>query len=279
MRWVAATCGAIALLTSAIACQSLAGLADFQPQSGGGGEGAAGPGDGGGSPSSQATTGTGGSPGVGGEGGSGAGSTASGGGTSSTTTTSSGGGSGGGGAGCDVDHLVISEVRTRGPDDGNQDFIELFNPTSTAVELTADFHVDARGEDAQSYGDPRWSGDGTIVIQPGKHVLLTNDAGDNPIGGATPDDVYHSGIPDGASVVLYQGTSVLDAVCFTCKTTSLGVDYVCERPELTRSSACSVAGDASVQRNRAGTVDGCADTDDNSADLSEGPSTPAGSID
>ncbi len=255
-----------------LACQSIAGLGDFQLEGAGGATttGAAGGAGGRAGPSSHASSsGAGGSGGAGGAGGD-AGTTASV--ASSSASTSSGGG------GCTLDHLVLSEVRTRGPDDGNQDFVEIFNPTDSAVTLTADFHIDARGESSGSYGT-RWTGDGSIVVPAGGRALLVNDAGDNPLGGATPDGFYASGIPDGASVVLYQGGQVLDAVCFTCAEGALGAEYLCEGSPYSRDASCAMPGDRSVQRRAKGGVDGCADTEDNAVDLTEVPSTPAGTTD
>src|SRR5688572_33335432 len=44
------------------------------------------------------------------------------------------GGPAGGGDACAAD-LVISEVRTRGTDQGDDDFVEIHNPTSQAMSL------------------------------------------------------------------------------------------------------------------------------------------------
>jgi hypothetical protein len=266
MRLLAPTASFVAAAFSAIACQNIAGLGEFTPQGddvasttgeGGGDRGGGGNGEGG-------RGATGGGSGDGGSGGEPSPTSSS---TVTSTTTSTGGG-------CTLDHLVISEVRTRGPDGGNQDFIEIFNATTAPITLGADHHIDARGEDSGNYGE-RWRGDGTITIPAGGRALLANEEDDNPLGGAEPDDVYQSGIPDGASVVLYEGETVVDAVCFTCEG-QLDEDYVCEGTPLSRGATCGDDGDASVQRRPEGGVDSCTDTDENATDLDEGPSTPEG---
>jgi hypothetical protein len=255
---------ALSILT-VVGCQAIAGLGDFAPDDGGGAAG--GPGEGGGGASASAggaapgatTAVTGASAGTGA--------------TSSTGSTSTGSGPGG----CGPDHLLVAEVRTRGPGDGNQDFIELLNPTDRTIVLDGSYRVVVRGEGASGYTD-RWTGDGSLSIGPGERLLLANAQDDNPLGDATPDAVYGSGISDGASVVLHRGDAVVDAVCFVCgEGAALGDGYVCEGAPLVRPPACDEAGDRSVQRRSAAGVDGCADSDDNSADLEDAsPSTPSG---
>ncbi len=261
-----AVLGAIAaMLGAAMGCQAVAGLGDFTPdddgattssgRGGAGGEAAASaqggaPGDGGGTTGSSTSTG----------------STAN---TATVTSTSTSTGSG-----CGVDHVVISEVRTRGPEGGNQDFIELFNPTDATVVLDTRWRLDSRGEESATY-TPRWTGDPQLTIGPGEHVLLANEEPGNPLGGATADALYNSGVPDGASVVLYRDDAVVDAVCFVCVLGELPADFECEGEPLSRDAGCQTGGDRSVNRRAAGGVAGCADTDVNAADLEDlEPSTP-----
>lgn len=261
---------ALALATGLAACQAVAGLGDFAPDDGattGSGRGGAG-----GESSSSAD---GGAPG---DGGATSGSTASSTSTvttSSTTVTSTATSTSTGG-GCAVDHVVISEVRTRGPDGGNQDFIELWNPTEATVVLDAGWSVIARGEEADNYA-PRWEGDPVLTLGPGEHALLANDEPVNPLGSAVPDALYDPGVPDGASVVLMRGEEVVDAVCFVCVREQLAGTFVCEGQPLAREAGCQTAPDRSIQRRAAGGVPGCADTDDSATDLEDvEPSTPTG---
>jgi hypothetical protein len=262
-----ATC-ALALGAGLAACQAVAGLGDFAPDDGattGSGRGGAGgdssssadggaPGDGGATVASTASSTSTGSTSIA---------------TATATSTSTGGG-------CAVDHVVISEVRTRGPDGGNQDFIELFNPTDATVVLGAEWSVIARGEEADNYA-ARWAGAPVLTLGPGQHALLANDERVNPLGGAVPDALYDPGVPDGASVVLMRGEEVVDAVCFVCKLEELPGDFECEGQPLTREPGCQTAPDRSIQRRSASGVPGCADTDDSAADLEDvEPSTPTG---
>lgn len=241
-----------------LGCQSIAGLGDFAPDDDG--STSSGPSGGGGAGGAPST------------GGSGPGTTSSTSSTSSTTTSTSTAT----GEACLADHLLLAEIRTRGPADGNQDFVEILNPTTATVTLDAEWRLEVRGEGAANYA-ARWTGNGTLSVGPGERVLLANSSEPNPLGGSTADAFYGSGISDGASVVLYQGATVIDAMCFLCDEAALDGGFVCEGSPLMRVAGCSAPGDRSVRRRSVAGVEGCADTDASTADLEEAePSTPQG---
>lgn len=259
-RTIAAALATVALAGGVVACQSIAGLGDFVPDDDGGSP-SSGPAGGGGGAGGSAPSAGGGDPG----------STAS---SSSVTTTTTS--STGTGEACAPGHLLLAEIRTRGPDDGNQDFVEILNPTGETIVLDASWRLEVQGETTESYG-VRWTGDGTLSMGPGDRLLLANSSSPNPLGGATADALYGEGIRDGASVVLYRGSTVVDALCFLCDRSSFTGEAVCEGAPLMRVAGCSEPGDRSVRRRSVAGVEGCADTGDNAADLEEvEPSTPQG---
>ena len=256
MRWVVAI-AALAGIASLLGCQSIAGLGDFAPDDDGG----------------PASTGPSGGGGAGGASSSGGGDPATTGSSSTTSTTTT---STGTGEGCFADHLLLAEVRTRGPAGGNADFVEILNPTDRTITLDASWHLDVRGETAMTY-ITRWTGDGSLSVGPGQRVLLVNEAEPNSVGGATPDGFYDQGISDGAGILLLQGETVVDAVCFLCAEGALDGEFVCEGDPLVRAGGCGDAVDRSVRRRSVAGVEGCADTGSNATDLEEAePSTPQG---
>ncbi len=61
--------------------------------------------------------------------------------------------------------FIISEFRTDGPGDGDNDFIEIMNPTDAPLSLN-NYTLDGEG---LSYGFPN------VTLQPGEHFLVTSD--------------------------------------------------------------------------------------------------------
>ena len=85
------------------------------------------------------------------------------------------------------DHVVISEVYTRGGEDGalyNVDYIELFNPTDTAVDLSGwTLQFGHRNYNNQMVYLAWLNG---CVINPGAHLLIAGESADARSGGPLP---------------------------------------------------------------------------------------------
>jgi hypothetical protein len=197
--------------------------------------------------------------------------------SSSTThsTTSAGGAGGAGGAppSCALDHLVVSELRTRGPAGATDEFVELYNPTDQDVVLDDTWVVDARSWSAGDYGQ-RWAGAGEVL--PAHHHYLIGGAG-------FVDEVADAylgsfGIADGGSLRLTHGAEIVDVLCYYFDGPSLTAlddvasPYDCEGTPISNlphdnSNAGQSNSDASLERKPGGAEGSCQDTDSSLADF------------
>jgi hypothetical protein len=180
-----------------------------------------------------------------------------------------------------VGSLLISELQTRGSGGGNDEFIEIYNPGSTAVVFDSTWSIASRsavGTCATNLQAIRYTGTGQ-VIGPHRHLLLTNNNSGGYDGTVVGDDTYSTGIVDAASVVLYQGSAVIDAVCFYFDTATLasltacaGAPYTCEGTPVTNLPHNNATGtlsnvDVSIDRKPGGTAGNGTDTGDNASDF------------
>lgn len=164
--------------------------------------------------------------------------------------------------------LLISEIRTRGPGAGNDDFVELYNPGSSDVTLTSAWVVESRSDMAGSYS-VRFTGAGQVVPSH-EHFLLGGSA---YVGPPAADAPLNSGISDEGSLVLKNGSVVIDAVCFTCGADTF-VGYTCEGG-FAMKTGCTNSVDKSIERKPGAAQGNCVDTQDNSQDFAEiTPSIP-----
>jgi hypothetical protein len=147
--------------------------------------------------------------------------------------------------------LILSEVKWRGTGGAQDDFVELYNPGNASVTLTSAWTIESRSETAGSY-TIRFTG-ANQVIPPHEHFLIV---GSTP--SFTGDASLSSGITDEASVVLKNGASVVDAVCWNCGTNSF-TDHVCQGAPVTVTN-CASASDRSIERKPGGTLGNCSDT-------------------
>ena len=178
---------------------------------------------------------------------------------------------------CALTHMVISEVRTRGVAGAGDEFVELYNPTSAAIVLDATYTLSVRSSAAATY-TPRWAGTGQSVGAH-RHFLIT---GANYTQTPGADAALSSGITDAGSIVLYQGTMAMDAVCFAFDATSTAAidsTYVCEgtpamSPHDNSTSAMSNS-DRSLERRPGGALGHCMDTGVSASDfVTITPATP-----
>lgn len=176
-----------------------------------------------------------------------------------------------------VDHVVISQVYGGGGNNNtstfNQDFVELFNPTGTAISLN--------GWSLQYSAPGNTTGFGSLValsgtIQPGRYFLIHL----GPIGSfgsALPAADLSSGAMNlgtvGGKVVLVNNTSLVAGS--GCPPPPNVIDLVAWG-----TANCAEGNAAAAHSNFSSTrrVNSCIDTNDNSADLSTAnPPTPRNS--
>ncbi len=182
-------------------------------------------------------------------------------------------------AGACVDVLFISQVQTRGDAGGNDDFVELYNPTDAPVTFDVTWTVKARsalpGTTCTTNSlATRFSGTGQI-IPPHGHILAANVSMPPYNGTTTPDITYTTGIPDAGTVVLLHGNVVLDQVCFefdagTLSTlTTCSASYYCPGTPLynPHNNMSATNADASLERKPGGAGGNMVNTGDNASDF------------
>ena len=168
-----------------------------------------------------------------------------------------------------MNHLLISEIRSRGPLGASDEFIELYNPTSVAIPLDDAWSIKIRGSSSGSYVT-RWQGPPTqsISIPAHGHFLIGGPAyAQSPAADVTIQSALTT---DSASVLLINVGATIDAVCFAfgdMKVMAVSA-FTCEGvPASNSPHDDTMAGmsdlDSSVARNQ----NGCADSGDNAADL------------
>ncbi len=184
--------------------------------------------------------------------------------TSSTTTSSSG-------APCALDHVVISQIRSRGPGGAADEFVELWNPTSSDILLDESWTVDGRAASLTSVVyENRWTGySGDTIPAHGHFLIVGASYTQSPL----PDDVLSEAIGDAESLVLNLGGAEVDAVCYYYSATQLGelndLGYTCAGMPVVNphDDASDTNTDASLERKPGGAAGNCVDSGDNSLDF------------
>lgn len=160
--------------------------------------------------------------------------------------------------------LVIGEFRTRGPNGADDEFIELYN-VSTSPFLIGGWTVHA----SDNAGNTVELGmvTGGIVVFPGCRYLFANPNGYS--GSVAPDQWFTTGsIPDDGGVSVRYGTIIIDAAGM-----SPGSAY----QEGTLLAPLTTNVDQSYERKPGGGLGSGQDTDDNATDFQLiSPSDPQG---
>jgi hypothetical protein len=210
------------------------------------------------------------------EAGAGGGSTAST--TTGSATTSTGTGTGSTSSGqCSVDHLLISEIRTRGAGGSVDEYVVLYNPTGADVSLDSSWALGARGTSAAVY-TVRWMGTGA-TLGAHRHYLV---AGAGYVQSPPPDAQLASGLTDAGGLTLLQGATAVDTVCYAYDITTVSAlmfgGYSCAgAPAINpHDDTTATDVDTSIVRRPGGALGNCMDTGDNMTDFAvQTPGTPA----
>ncbi len=154
--------------------------------------------------------------------------------------------------------VVISELRTRGPAGGNDEFVELFNTSTNDVDISG-YRLQGCATSGGAASNRTTVPAGT-VLEPGDHYLFTNSASGGYSGTVPGDQAYSTGFTDFAAGTNQSGARLMDA-------SGAGIDGVgspaspCrERTGITTPAA---NGDNSFERRDGGRQD----TGDNAADF------------
>jgi hypothetical protein len=187
-----------------------------------------------------------------------------------TATTSSGG------ATCGIGHLVISEIRSRGPGGASDEFIELYNPKDTEAQLDSGWTIQGRSATSIGYSQ-RWSGVGNMIPAHGHYLIVGSSYTQSPAG----DDTLSQSISDAASVVLQLDGAPVSVVCYyedaTTQFTLQNGGYTCdEMPvENPHDDTNDSNMDASIERKPGGAAGNCTNSGNNLVDFTiSSPATP-----
>lgn len=155
--------------------------------------------------------------------------------------------------------VVISEFRVRGPNGGNDEFIELFNLSSSPVTIGG---WTVRGSNSSGTISIRATIAANTVLNPGCHFLLTNaSTSSGPYSGTvTGDQTYSTGVTDDGGIALADvNSTVVDSVGM-----SAGSAYKEGTPVANLGSNNL---NRSYERRPGETLGSGTDTDSNSADF------------
>ena len=156
-----------------------------------------------------------------------------------------------------VSGVVISEFRFRGPDGGNDEFVELVNAGAATVDISG-WRLQGCSSTTGA-ASARATIPAGVVLAPGQHFLFANSNASGGYSGTVPGDLgYGTGFSDGsgARITLPDGTSVVDGVGGS------GVAGTQCREGTGISGMPTTNGDNAYER-----VGGTQDTDDNASDF------------
>jgi hypothetical protein len=160
-------------------------------------------------------------------------------------------------------HIAISEFRTNGPYGAYDEFVELYNPTGAAVNLSS-WQIRKSAACGAAVLAPLVTIYYGVILQPGQHYLLAAVYPYSSI--SSEDQIFTPGIDDNGGLALVNsGGSIIDQVGM-CDGT-----YYHEGNTLVALSGSS---DQSYERKPGGET-ACYDTKDNASDFTLiSPSTP-----
>jgi hypothetical protein len=157
----------------------------------------------------------------------------------------------------DAHNIVISEFRFLGPGGADDEFIELYNPSSPSdapIDLT---NWTIWGSNNAASTGLRFTF-GAVSLPPGRHYLIVNSVAD-PALLALADATFPNGITADGGIALFDaGSTLVDAVGL-----SAGSAY----KEGTPLAPLSGTSEQSYERKTLGSVASCNDTNNNAADF------------
>jgi hypothetical protein len=171
---------------------------------------------------------------------------------------------------CALAKFLISEVRPRGTGGNTDEFVEIYNPAEAPETFTKDWTITSRS-DLGPYYSLKYTGANEVVPAHG-HLLIVGDAYSNT--SVPRDGLLAAGITDNASVLLYNGASVVDAVCFYGGVSPFDGTYTCEGTPLPGANTTSDV-DQSYERKGGSDLGNCQDTNDSTSDWQQiAPANP-----
>ncbi len=102
-------------------------------------------------------------------------------------------------------HLVISEFRTRGPNGGNDEFVEIFNPTGGDVNISG-WTIKKSSGCGSTVTTLLTINDG-VILRPGQHFLAVSSSDSSLI--VSADQTFSPGIADDGGLALVSETGTI----------------------------------------------------------------------
>lgn len=159
--------------------------------------------------------------------------------------------------------VVISEFRTRGLSGPNDEYIELYNPTSAVVDISG-WKINASNDTGTI--STRATIPASTILRSGQYYLIANNT-TNGYSGIVPVNLtYGQGITDAGGIALVKpdNITIVDQVGVGANSAYKEVDHVLLLP----------TSDQSYERKLGGPSDSCQDTNNNREDFLVNPSDP-----
>jgi uncharacterized protein (TIGR03437 family) len=153
--------------------------------------------------------------------------------------------------------LLISEFRTRGPSGASDEFVEIYNPTTSTLTIGG---LKIRASNASGTINDRVTITLGTTLGPGCHYLLANSSSGGFSGGTPANQTYGNGITDDGGIAITGSnvTRIIDAVGM-----SSGSLY----KEGNTLASLSGTVDQSYERKPGGTFGNGVDTNNNAGDF------------
>ena len=167
---------------------------------------------------------------------------------------------------CLTTNVVISEFRTRGANGANDEFIELYNPTTTAVDISG-WKINASNDTGTT--GTRATIPAFTILRSGQYYLVANNSSSGGYSNATvPANLtYGTGITNAGGIALLKADNTM--------VDQVGLGPTSAYKEGTTLASFTVDADQSYERELGGASDSCQDTGNNSNDFTyRSPSNP-----
>jgi len=153
--------------------------------------------------------------------------------------------------------LLISEFRTRGPSGASDEFVEIYNPTTSTLTIAG---LKIRASNASATISDRVTITPGTTLGPGCHYLLANSSAGGFSDSVSPNQTYGTGITDDGGIAITGSnvTRIIDAV---------GMGTGSAFKEGNALAPLSGTADQSYERKPGGTFGNGVDTNNNAGDF------------
>ncbi|HSM71590.1 MAG TPA: lamin tail domain-containing protein, partial [Anaerolineales bacterium] len=153
--------------------------------------------------------------------------------------------------------VVISEFRTRGPSGADDEYIELYNPTTAIVDISG-WKINVSNDSGNT--STRATIPAATILRSGQYYLLARSGTSGYSGVVPADQTYGQGITNAGGIALVRpDNTVIDQV---------GMGPGSAYKEGTPLSPLPSNSNQSYERKLGGASDSCQDTNDNANDFS-----------